>query len=117
MIYRLETIDGHGPFYGEQECCMWLKQHHDPDSPGMLESIGHTPKQFKQLSEYVYGWRNLKLMRQFVPKRRREKFHAHGFAVGVYEVTRSSALCFFDGQVAFKKTRAHLIERRPLTEL
>ena len=104
----------------EQNLCIKLANHLDPDSAEMLASVGHTPKQFKLYiadSDYVYAWRTLQHMRRFVRAKHRAAFHDAGFTVGVYKINRDSALRFFDGQIAFRKTSAQLMGRRSLMEL
>lgn len=154
LIYRLETVEGHGPYNvpGEykkareemehvtgtpaekyqkalkiiqrmtdrQNLCSKLPHHLDPDSAEMLASVKHTPKQFKRDiagSDYVYAWRTLAHMRRYVRTRLRQQFHDGGFTVGVYRLNRDSALRFFDGQIAFRKSSAQLVKRLSLLEL
>lgn len=108
-IYRLETAEGNGPFFKDQEIVSYLIQHNDPTEQHMLDSIKHTRKQFDQLTDYVYAWKSKKLANAFVKAKYRNVISLLGWRVNRYKVSKHSVIRFHDGQVLFRKEHAELL--------
>lgn len=106
-VYRLQKKDGTGPFSGEQECCVHLVYHKDPED--MLTGIGMTRYEFNRRMQmgWKFGWSNEERVKTFIRSGRERYFKKAGFSWSVFKV--KEYVIFEDGQVMYSPQSASAV--------
>lgn len=110
MVYRVERVDGQGPYNAVGYAQIHggypnYGQHPMPYDDG-IQSVPH---------EWQFGFACLPDLERWFSPAARAKLHAHGYRLSVYEPTRGRVKLGY-AQVCFDRERARLVRSFGLNE-
>lgn len=103
LVFRIEDTEGKGPYSSKNdEAFDIFKYHVSPDCMGIK-----IPSK-----NYIFSWSSMKLLKKHINPEGKKRLHTSKiWKLSVYNVRKKYCIIMPDGQIAFDKNKAKLIEK------
>ncbi len=117
LVYRIETSDGVGPYYGYGPICEYPSLGRAPQPYNIKEKYYNKHYRRKyNMAEFYFAFPNLPALNNWFIKKRRQYFAEHGYVCSVYKL-RECYVISDKYQCIFLKKKATKVDQYDLVTL